>query len=200
MRIFCLLTAFCFYSMLSTAQGTTGFSGTGANINVDNYQIYWRINPDSALGIKGTVKIKFRTTAANVTSIGFDLRNTFTVSSVIWNGAALTTTPQPSAGFILTIPVNIPIMGTRDSITISYAGVPPLNNGAQEGFTFTTGAGGNVMYTLSESYEDRDWWPCKADMQDKADTIDITVNVPHRNNNNTAANATDTFWVASNGT
>jgi hypothetical protein len=200
MRIFCLLTAFCFYSMLSTAQGTTGFSGTGANINVDNYQIYWRVNPDSALGIKGTVKIKFRTTAANVTSIGFDLRNTFTVSSVIWNGAALTTTPQPSAGFILTIPVNIPIMGTRDSITISYAGVPPLNNGAQEGFTFTTGSGGNVMYTLSKSYEDRDWWPCKADMQDKADTIDITVNVPHRTNNNTAANATDTFWVASNGT
>ena len=200
MRIFYLLIVFCFSSFVCFAQGTTGFSGTGANINVDNYQIYWRVNPDSALGIKGTVKIKFTTTAPNVLSIKFDLRNTFTVSSVIWNGAALLTTPQPSAGFILTIPVNIPTLGTRDSISISYAGAPVLNSGAQEGFTFTTGAGGNVVYTLSESYEDRDWWPCKADMQDKADTIDITVNVPYRTKNPIAANATDTFWVASNGT
>ena len=200
MRIFYLLIVFCFSSFVCFAQGTSGKSGTGANINVDNYQIYWRVNPDSALGIKGTVKIKFTTTSANITNISFDLRNTFTVSSVIWNGAALTTTPQPSAGFILTIPVNIPTLGTRDSITISYAGAPILNSGAQEGFTFTTGAGGNVVYTLSESYEDRDWWPCKADMQDKADTIDITVNVPHRTNNATATSATDTFWVASNGT
>lgn len=225
MRIFYLLTVFCFSAFFSTAQGTSGESGTGANINVDNYQIYWRVNPDSIdintpldslAAIKGTVKIKFKTTAANVTSITFDLRNTFLVSSVVWNGAALSTTPQPSAGHILTIPVNIPTNGTRDSITISYGGATVLNSGAQEGFTFkkdpvvsgqtggnafrnTTGAG-NVVYTLSESYEDRDWWPCKADMQDKADTVDITVNVPYRTNNATAALATDTFWVASNGT
>ena len=200
MRIFYLLTAFCFSSFLSMAQGTSGKSGTGANINVDNYQIYWRVNPDSLLGIKGTVKIKFKTTTANVTNISFDLRSTFTVDSVVWKGAKLTTTPQPSAGFILNIPVNIPLVGTRDSIIIAYNGAPVLNSGATEGFTFTTGAGGNVVYTLSESYEDRDWWPCKADMQDKADTIDITVNVPYRTNNLDTALATDTFWVASNGT
>ena len=216
MRIFYLLIVFCFSSLAGAAQGTTGYSGTGANINVDNYQIYWRVDPDSALGIKGTVKIKFKTTVANVTSITFDLRNTFTVSSVVWNGAPLVTTPQPSAGFILSIPVNIPILGTRDSISISYAGSLVLNTGAQEGFTLktdpavigqtglnayrnTTGAG-NVIYTLAESYEDRDFWPCKADMQDKADTIDITVNVPYRTNANNANNADDTFWVASNGT
>ena len=225
MRIFYLLTAFCFSSFLSMAQGTSGKSGTGANINVDNYQIYWRVNPDSIdvktpldslAAIKGVVKIKFKTTVANVTSITFDLRNTFLVSSVVWNGAALITTPQPSAGHILTIPVSIPTLGTRDSITISYAGATVLNSGAEEGFTFyndplvsgqlggnayrNTSGAGNVVYTLSESYEDRDWWPCKADMQDKADTIDITVNVPYRTNSAIAANATDTFWVASNGT
>ena len=225
MRIFYLLTVFCFSSFLSMAQGTSGKSGTGANINVDNYQIYWRVNPDSIdvktpldslAAIKGVVKIKFKTTVANVTSITFDFRNTFLVSSVVWNGAALITTPQPSAGYILTIPVNIPTLGTRDSITISYAGATILNSGAEEGFTFyndplvsgqlggnayrNTSGAGNVVYTLSESYEDRDWWPCKADMQDKADTIDITVNVPYRTNSAIAANATDTFWVASNGT
>ncbi|MBC7507393.1 MAG: hypothetical protein H7320_01380, partial [Ferruginibacter sp.] len=228
MRIFYLSMAFCFCSLISIAQGTSGYSGTGSNINVDNYQIYWRVNPDSIdakvpvtpldslAAIKGIVKIKFKTTVANVNSITFDLRNTFLVSSVVWNGAALITTPQPSASHILTIPVNIPTLGTRDSITISYAGATVLNSGSEEGFTFNndplvsgqsggnayknTSGAGNVVYTLSESYEDRDWWPCKADMQDKADTIDITVNVPYRTNNAIAANATDTFWVASNGT
>jgi len=201
MRIFYLLVAFSFISVLSLGQATTGFSGTGANINVDNYQIYWRINPDSALGIKGTVKIKFKTTAANVTNISFDLRNTFTVTSVFWNGAALTTTPQPNSGFIINIPVNIPTLGTRDSITISYHGIPPLPAGQAAGYNLANNpSAGNNVNTLSESYEDRDWWPCKADMQDKADTIDITVNVPYRTNNATVASATDTFWVASNGT
>ncbi|HMK04597.1 MAG TPA: M1 family aminopeptidase, partial [Ferruginibacter sp.] len=36
-------------------------------------------------------------------------------------------------------------------------------------------------------YEDRDWWPCKADMQDKADSMDIVVTVPNA------------YWVAANG-
>ena len=209
MRNFYLLVAFSFISILSLGQGTTGFSGTGANINVDNYQIYWRINPDSALGLKGTVKIKFKTTAANVNSITFDLRKKvttptasgFTINSIIWNGAALTTTPQPNASSIVTVPVNIPILGTRDSLIISYSGIPPIASGAAAGYNLASDPlAGNNVNTLSESYEDRDWWPCKADMQDKADTIDISVNVPYRTNDPVAANATDTFWVASNGT
>lgn len=225
MRIFSLLIAFCFSSILSNAQGTSGFSGTGANINVDNYQIYWRINPDSALGITGTVKIKFKTTVASVNSITFDLRKKvtsptasgFTINSIIWNGAALTTTPQPNASNIVSVPVNIPVQGTRDSLIISYSGIPPIASGQAAGynlgtdpsvtaaesasptsgktnFPLSTGSG-KMVNTLSESYEDRDWWPCKADMQDKADTIDITVNVPWQK-----TSLTDTFWVASNGT
>ncbi len=225
MRNFYLLIAFSLISILSLGQGTTGFSGTGANIDVDNYQIYWRINPDSALGITGTVKIKFKTTIANVSSITFDLRKKvtspkasgFTVNSIIWNGAALITTPQPNASNIVTVPVNIPIQGTRDSLIISYIGIPPVASGLAAGynlgndpsvtaaestslssgktnFPVSTGSG-NMVNTLSESYEDRDWWPCKADMQDKADTIDITVNVPWKK-----TSTTDTFWVASNGT
>lgn len=230
MRNFYLLIAFSLISILSLGQGTTGFSGTGANIDVDNYQIYWRINPDSALGIKGTVKIKFKTTVASVNSITFDLRKKvtsptasgFTINSIIWNGAALTTTPQPNASNIVSVPVNIPVQGTRDSLIISYSGIPPLRAGQAAGYNlgndpsvtladsssqtsgktgYPVSAGsGNMVNTLSESYEDRDWWPCKADMQDKADTIDITVNVPYRTNNATVASATDTFWVASNGT
>jgi aminopeptidase N len=200
MRIFYLLIAFTFSTLFSHAQGTTGFSGTGSNIDVDNYQIWWRLNPDSSLGIKGVVTIKFKTVVSNVTSVSFDLRDVLIIDDIKYHGA--TVTPNRVANSkVFSVPVSIPIVGSRDSITVTYHGVPPLPTGAESGFTLASDAGaGNYINTLSESYEDRDWWPCKADMQDKADTIDITVNVPYRTNNNTAASATDTFWVASNGT
>ena len=77
MRIFYLLTAFCFSSFLSMAQGTSGYSGTGANINVDNYQIYWRVNPDSSKGIKGIVKIKFIVVSSYAKKLGNKLSKEF---------------------------------------------------------------------------------------------------------------------------
>ena len=200
MRNFYLLIAFSLISILSLGQSTTGFSGTGANINVDNYQIYWRINPDSALGIKGTVKIKFKTTAANVSQISFDLSSVFVIDQVIFKGVDVTSGITTS-GNTFSVPAVIATLGTRDSITISYHGIPPLPAGQAAGYNLANDPlAGNNVNTLSESYEDRDWWPCKADMQDKADTIDISVNVPYRTNALIAANATDTFWVASNGT
>ena len=93
----------------------------------------------------------------------------------------------------ITLPSTIVASGTLDSLVINYFGAPPAVNSQAEGFqkkSWTGGSNGttgNFIYTLSESYEDRDWWPCKADMQDKIDSIDIIVNVPN------------TFWVASNG-
>jgi aminopeptidase N len=216
MRIFYFLIAFSFSSFLGYGQGTTGFSGTGANIDVDNYEIFWRINPDSTLGIKGTVKVKFKTTTPNVTRISLDLRSVLIIDQVIFKGVDVTA-GTTRTGNTFSVPAAITVLGSRDSITISYHGAPPVASGAAAGYNlandpsvtlaesnsntsgktgYPVSAGsGNMVNTLSESYEDRDWWPCKADMQDKADTIDITVNVPWKK-----TSATDTFWVASNGT
>ena len=44
-----------------------------------------------------------------------------------------------------------------------------------------------MISTLSEPYGARDWWPCKATLLDKADSVDISVKVPNE------------FVVASNG-
>jgi len=41
-----------------------------------------------------------------------------------------------------------------------------------------THAGVPVMWTLSEPYGSRDWWPCKNGLDDKADSIDILVTTP----------------------
>ncbi len=48
--------------------------------------------------------------------------------------------------------------------------------------------------SVAESYEDRDWWPCKADMKDKIDSMEIKLNVPWA-----SPAAKDTFWGVANG-
>ena len=175
---------------------SSGQSGTGANINVVYHRINWTIDPNGATKtITGTVVTYFKTLVANVSSITLDL-NTSSFNngslSVTYHG---TTCTKACASNILTItlPSTIVAANTLDSMVVNYSGIPPAVNGAAEGYQAGGATTNKYTMSLSESYEDRDWWPCKADMQDKIDSMDIIVTVPWN------VGAADTFWVASNG-
>jgi Peptidase family M1 domain len=176
---------------------STGTSGTGANIDVLYHKIYWRINPDSAVKyIKGSVQTNFKTIQNNVSSISFDLRSGLTIDSIKFRNLLLLNANINHVSNIVTINLGVTLTNNFiDSLIIFYQGTPPAVSGAAQGYQKATNAGaGNYITTLSESYEDRDWWPCKHDMQDKIDSLDVTVNVPWA-----APTAADTFWVACNG-
>jgi hypothetical protein len=185
---------------------SSGQSGTGGNIDVKYHKVWWRINPDSALAspnaargyIKGYVQTNFLTIQNNVTAISFDINSALTIDSVRFRGAKLIAGNIVRSGNVVTLTLagnTLPI-NTLDSIWIYYKGMTPAVSGPAQGYQRDTDptTGQNVIYTLSESYEDRDWWPCKADMQDKIDSMDIIVSVPWA-----SPTAADTFWVASNG-
>ncbi|HMU08461.1 MAG TPA: M1 family aminopeptidase [Ferruginibacter sp.] len=178
------------------ALNSTGHSGTGANIDVVYYRCDWTIDPSVSKNIAGTVTTYFKTTAANVSIITFDLnKSSFNNASLIVTYHGINCVRSfPASGAVDTLTVNLPStiasIGTLDSVSIAYSGTPPAVYGQEEGFQrgeLPAGSGNWYIYTLSESYEDRDWWPCKADMQDKADSLDINVTVPN------------TYWVAANG-
>lgn len=175
---------------------STGSSGTGANINVVYHRINWTINPNgTARAISGTVVTYFKTIAANVSSITFDLNSTsFPLANVTasYHGTACT---RATASNILTItlPSTIAAINTLDSVSITYSGVTPVAAGQATGYQNAGTGTDKWVYTLAESFEDKDFWPCKADMQDKIDSMDINVTVPWN-----VATA-DTFWVATNG-
>ena len=174
-----------------TSQNSTGNSGTASNINVVYYRCDWTIDPGTSKNISGTVTTYFKTTAANVSVITFDLNNLVFGSPVAQYHAVTCASSFPSTDiFRITLPSTISTIGTLDSVSITYSGTPPAVNSQEEGFQrgeSPAGSGNWYIYTLSESYEDKDWWPCKADMQDKADSMDINVTVPN------------TYWVAANG-
>jgi hypothetical protein len=180
-----------------------GFSGTGANINVYYHRANWTIDPNGATkNISGTVTTYFKTTQANVSAINFDLNKaSFNNGSLVvrYHGTVCAKS-FPSSGLVnilnITLPVTIAATGTRDSVDITYSGIPPSVpvGSAAEGYQKGSNGGDNYVMTLSESYEDRDWWPCKADMQDKIDSaMDMNFTVPWN------AATGDTFWVAANG-
>ena len=174
---------------------STGYSGTGSNIDVHHHTCSWRINPDSTVNyIKGFVQTDFTTIQNNVTNISFDLNSVLLVDSIIYHQQSLATITYTQNNNIITIQLPQALSsGVKDSIRIYYEGTPPNPAGSASGYTLSTDPGSKLKYisTLSESYEDRDWWPCKADMQDKIDSMDIFVSVPWT--------GTDTFWVAANG-
>jgi len=61
-------------------------------------------------------------------------------------------------------------------VEVFYHGTPPYTGfGA---FNFDTHANIDHIWTLSEPYGARDWWPCKDDPSDKADSVDIIITVP----------------------
>jgi hypothetical protein len=182
-------------SVLLAQSATTGHSGSGANLDVVYHRLSWDIDPRGTRKITGTVTTHFRTRAANISKVSFDLNNTSYNNasfSVKYHGIACGTS---FTGNLVTIslPSAIVATNTLDSVTINYSGVPPTASSVQGYHVAKDGGGVNYINTVSESYEDLDWWPCKADMEDKADAMDIIITVPW----DVATN--DTFWVAANG-
>jgi aminopeptidase N len=66
----------------------------------------------------------------------------------------------------------------HDSLTVYYHGVPPSSGFGS--FAAETHGPNNipVLWTLSQPYGAKDWWPAKQDLNDKIDSLDIFVVAP----------------------
>ena len=142
------------------------------NFDVRYYRCEWEVDP-SVRYINGKVTIYFTIiTATN--NIQLDLMNPLVVDSVRQRNNVLV---KQHSNNVLT--VNFPSTlntGAQDSITIFYQGVPP--NTGFGSFIQDQHSGTPVMWSLSEPYGSRDWWPCKNGLDDKADSIDIIITTP----------------------
>ncbi len=159
------------------------------NENTLNYDVvYHRLEFDvdpAVYFISGNVTTEF-IALENMGSITFDLgriTNTnnpyfssrITVGSVMMNGQSLPFVHNAgSKELVITFPAVI-ASGTTNSISISYAGAPDT---AEQGFAVDDHNGVPVLWTLSEPFGARDWWPCKQDLNDKIDHIDVYITAP----------------------
>ena len=150
-----------------------------ANFDVKHYRCEWEIDP-AVQYITGKVTTTFNTigTANNIT---FDLSNALTVDSVLYHNNKITFAHNTNQSLVVNFPAAI-ANGQKDSVSVFYKGVPALTGA----FAKSTHAGVPVLWTLSEPYGARDWWPCKNGVDDKADSIDLIITCPvaYRNSSN----------------
>ncbi len=150
-----------------------------ANENTTNYDLkYHRLeftvdpsNPQPY--IEGTVTSYWIATE-EMNSITFDMVNSLDVISVTQRGNNLSFT-QNTSELVIDLPVTQGV-NVLDSLTIQYAGSP--GNSGFDSFVRSTHNGVPVIWTLSEPYGARDWWPCKQDLIDKIDSVDIYITYP----------------------
>lgn len=147
-----------------------------ANSNTGNYDITYNrleltVNPAQQF-ISGIVTAYF-VAKEDLDSIVFDLADTMNVSQVLFYGNPLSFT---HSGDELTIylPNTIPATAL-EAVTIHYSGIP---DDPEESFTTHYHNGVPGLFTLSQPYGAKEWWPCKQDLNDKIDSIDVFIKAP----------------------
>jgi aminopeptidase N len=123
--------------------------------------------------ISGSVTHHFVALQA-LTTLILDLVDTLDVSTVLHSSGALSF-EHTNNELLITLPSTLQ-EGERDSLTITYSGTP--GNSGFGSFVQSEHAGAPIIWTLSQPFGARDWWPSKNDLNDKADSVDVIVTTP----------------------
>lgn len=145
------------------------------NYNITYHKLEFTVDP-TVRAITGVVTTNF-TALSNMTTITFDLTSDLTVSTVKVNNTNTTFTQNTNEELVINLPSTL-LTGTNAIVEITYSGVP-ANSGFDSFMTGTHGGSSPILWTLSEPYGARDWWPCKQDLNDKVDNgIDVYITAP----------------------
>lgn len=143
-----------------------------ASLDVHYYRCEWTVDP-ALRAIAGKVTIYF-TPRTSLSTITFDLMDQLVTDSVSRKGISI---PFLRDGHTLNIDPGVTISaGSLDSVSISYHGVPGSTGFGS--FMQSTHNGTPVVWTLSEPYGAREWWPCSNGLGDKADSLDVLITCP----------------------
>jgi aminopeptidase N len=142
------------------------------NYDVTYHELRFTVDP-AVYNIVGEVTTTF-TALEDMNSIVFDLTDVLSVSSVTMGATPLGFNQYASEELEITFPSTI-TSGSSATVTINYSGAPDTD---EQAFTRTTHSGTPIIFTLSEPFGARDWWPCKQDLNDKIDNIDVYITCP----------------------
>lgn len=154
-------------------KGPTGDKSIQEGFDFKYIRFQWDLDP-ALRQIGGTITYYYEVIDQPLEIMNLQLAPDLSVSDISYHGQTLTATHD---GYALNIPMPLSVpIGTKDSISITYAGVPPQTGFGS--FEQDNANHGPVLWTLSEPEGAPDWWPCKKDLNDKIDSIDYYISVP----------------------
>ena len=161
----------------SAASGLKGVP-EASNYDLKYHRLIWTIDPEIYY-IQGSVTSHFVPVVNGFNEMYFDFSNALTIDSIVYNGANMVFTQPINNVLKITLPSILPI-NVLDSITVHYQGAPVATSGFGS-FIQSSHNNDSIIWTLSEPYGALEWWPCKQDLNDKIDSIDIIVTTPKKN-------------------
>jgi hypothetical protein len=170
---------------------------TPATANQQAYDVHYYaldLTPNVATKVlTGTVRMKASVVTGPLSAVELDLYANMTVDAVTSGGVTATFS---RSGNLLTVNLDRAYAdGELMDVVVSYHGAPS----AAGAFGFDTANGRNLVWSLSEPFGARTWWPCKDATEDKADSVDVRVTVPSgmiTASNGTRVEATDNGTLA----
>ena len=148
---------------------------TPAQLQFDvlHYELHAAFNP-STYAVEGSVRAVVMSLTDSLYQIDFDADGVLTVSTVQEVGSSFLLWSH--ADDLLSISVSPGLaLGEEIEIEIIYSGFP--TTAPYSGLFFSSQDGEPLIYSLSEPWGARTWWPCKDYPDDKA-TFDIHLAVP----------------------
>lgn len=138
-------------------------------------QCKWEINPAISF-IKGKIKTSFTILNAGTNQITLRLSDALDVTQILnGTGQNLSFSHTSSDELIIDL-ATILNSGDSSSVIIDYEGVP-ANTGFGS-FIREEHNGTPIIWTLSEPFGSKDWWPSKIELNDKVDSVDIFITTP----------------------
>ncbi len=138
--------------------------------DVHHYRLELDLDP-TAEWLTGTVLTGARVLSPSLDTVELHLDTDLTVSAVRVGNTPCLFTHQ---GGILTVTLDRAYTQDEDlAVSVDYAGDP-----GGLSFFWSRADGQPMIWTLSEPYGARSWWPCKDLNTDKADSLDVVVTVP----------------------
>ncbi len=147
------------------------------NYDIIYHRLVWDIDPRRYF-IRGKVTSHFIPTSDGFDQINFDLTQKLNVTDVQFRGQTVTFSQATEDLLEIYLPETVST-GELDSVIIEYQGEPAVGQ-PFESFVqgFHGPAGDPIIWTLSEPFGAKNWWPCKQTLNDKIDSIDVYVRTP----------------------
>jgi aminopeptidase N len=146
-------------------------SGAANTYDLKYHRCVWTVDP-AVRYIEGSITSYFKPTTPGFDKMQFDLDSAFVIDSIKYHSSVLTYTLSNTGILEIDLPSVLPV-NTLDSITVTYHGIP--GDTGFGSFNQSTHNGTPIIWTLSEPFGAKDWWPCKQDLDDKIDSLDVIV-------------------------
>lgn len=129
--------------------------------------------------LTGSVVIHAEVTAELLDHVELNFWDGMTIKNISAGKQAGSPLKFSATNDLLTVDLDRPYAKSETfSLTIHYTGQP--QNAPYGSFDFGTHNNQPMIWTLSQPFGARAWWPCKDIPSDKADSVDIRVTVPNQ--------------------